>query len=95
MSIPILPHYLSGVILNQGDRIMIDKMVGKEAVAYYGLAYSIGMIAQILVTAINSAITPWMYEKFKQKKNRKYETNNNSFVFVCFVYFNFYYVNKS
>lgn len=38
MSIPILPHYLSGVILNQGDRIMIDKMVGKEAVAYYGLA---------------------------------------------------------
>ena len=86
MSIPILPHYLSGVILNQGDRIMIDKMVGKEAVAYYGLAYSIGMIAQILVTAINSAITPWMYEKFKQKKIEcMKQTITALFLFVSFI----------
>ena len=37
----IVPHYLSGIILNQGDRIMIDKMVGKTEVALYGLAYAL------------------------------------------------------
>ena len=35
IGIPIVPHYLSGIILNQGDRIMIDKMVGKTEVALY------------------------------------------------------------
>ena len=61
-------------------------MVGKEAVAYYGLAYSIGMIAQILVTAINSAITPWMYEKFKQKKIESMkQTITALFLFVSFI----------
>lgn len=69
IGVPILPHYLSGMVLNQGDRIMIDKMVGKTEVALYGLAYSIGMIAQLFVTAINSAITPWMYKKIRNHEN--------------------------
>ena len=49
IGIPIVPHYLSGIILNQGDRIMIDKMVGKTEVALYGLAYSIGMLVQLFI----------------------------------------------
>ena len=32
-----------------GDRIMIDKMVGKTEVALYGLAYSIGMLVQLFI----------------------------------------------
>ena len=64
--IPIVPHYLSGIILNQGDRIMIDKMVGKTEVALYGLAYSIGMLVQLFISGMNSALTPWMYSKIKK-----------------------------
>lgn len=67
LAIPMLGHYLSGIILNQGDRIMINQMVGKTAVALYGVAYSIGMLVQILVTGINSAITPWLYAQLKKK----------------------------
>ena len=61
-----MPHYLSGIILNQGDRIMIDKMVGKTEVALYGLAYSIGMLVQLFISGMNSALTPWMYSKIKK-----------------------------
>ena len=57
IGIPIVPHYLSGIILNQGDRIMIDKMVGKTEVALYGLAYSIGMLVQLFISGMNSALT--------------------------------------
>ena len=67
LAIPLLPHYLSGMILNQGDRIMIDKMVGKSEVALYSIAYSIGMLAQIATSSINSSFTPWMYQKLKNK----------------------------
>lgn len=67
LAIPLIPHYLSGMILNQGDRIVIDRMVGKSAVAMYGVAYSIGMLVQIFVNAINSAITPWVYGNLKER----------------------------
>ena len=49
-----------------GDRIMIDKMVGKTEVALYGLAYSIGMLVQLFISGMNSALTPWMYSKIKK-----------------------------
>ena len=69
LAIPMLPHYLSGMILNQGDRIMIEKMVNKSAVAIYSVAYSIGMLIQMFTSAINSAITPWVYSKMKSNDN--------------------------
>lgn len=68
LAVPILPHYLSGMILNQGDRILIDRLLGKTEVALYGLASNIGMIVQIFVTSVNSAITPWLYEKMKKNQ---------------------------
>jgi O-antigen/teichoic acid export membrane protein len=67
LALPLIPHYLAGMILNQGDRVMINRMVGKSEVALYGVAYSIGMLVQIFVGAINNAITPWMYECIKKK----------------------------
>lgn len=65
LAIPMLPHYLAGTILNQGDRIMINNLVGSTSVAYYSVAYSIGMLANIFTNAINSSITPWLYKKLK------------------------------
>ena len=65
IAIPLIPHYLSGMILNQGDRIMIGKMIGKSEVAFYSLSYNIGMLVQIVTSAISNSFTPWMYQKIK------------------------------
>lgn len=67
LAIPLLPHYLSGIILNQGDRVMIDRMVGKSEVAFYSVAYNIGLLVQIFTRAITNSFTPWMYQKIKKK----------------------------
>lgn len=66
LATPMLPHYLSTVILNQGDRVMIERMVGKTELALYGVAYNIGMLVKLFVSAINSAIIPWVYGKLKE-----------------------------
>lgn len=84
LAIPLIPHYLAGMILNQGDRVMIDRLVGKSAVAMYGVAYSIGMLVQIFVNAINSAITPWIYGSMKEKKISEIQNKFNPIlVFVA------------
>lgn len=67
-NVPLIPHYISGSILNQGDRVMINSMVGKSAVGIYSVAYNIGMLMQIFTNAINSSYTPWMYTSLKEKK---------------------------
>ena len=83
LSIPLIPHYLAGMILNQGDRIVIDRLVGKSAVAMYGVAYSIGMLIQIFTNAINNAITPWVYGCLKKKNMAEMQSKIN--VLLVFV----------
>lgn len=67
-NIPLIPHYLSGTILSQSDRIMISKLIGSTEVAFYSIAYNIGVVINIIITSINSSLTPWMYQKIKDGK---------------------------
>lgn len=76
-NIPLIPHYLSGTILNQGDRVMIQNMVGNSEVGIYSVAYSIGMLVQLFTNAITGSMTPWVYDKLNKKdyKNIRKYTN--------------------
>ena len=67
-NLPLLPHYLSGSILNQADRIMISKFVGPSAAGIYSVAYNIGMLMQLFTSAINSSFTPWLYKSINEEK---------------------------
>lgn len=64
LALPIVPNYIAGMILSHGDRIMISSLVGDRFVAFYSIAYSIGMIVQIGTQAIINAMSPWMYASF-------------------------------
>ncbi len=69
--IPLLPHYLSQTLLNQADRIMIRDLLGQEEAGIYGLAYSVSLVLSILVTALGQSLSPWLYERIKQKKEKE------------------------
>ena len=60
-NMPLIPHYLSSIVLAQADRIMIGVFFGNEEVAIYSIAYSIGMIMNIIVQSVNASLTPWIY----------------------------------
>ena len=81
-SLPLIPHYLAGSILNQGDRVMIDNMVGKSAVGIYSVAYNVGMLMQIFTNAINSAFTPWMYTSLRDKKYKEIKRVSNLLLLI-------------
>lgn len=65
-NIPLIPHYLSGVVLNQADRIMINNMVGTGEAAIYSVAYSLAYMVSIVTTAINNSFLPYTYQKLKK-----------------------------
>ena len=69
-NLPLLPHYLSGIILNQGDRVMIGYFENASAVAFYSVAYNIAILINIIIQAINASMTPWMYGKLEERKTK-------------------------
>lgn len=65
-NIPLLTYYLSQVIFNQSDRIMISHITGMSDAAMYGVAYSLATILIFVLNAINNSYVPWLYSKMKE-----------------------------
>ena len=83
--VPMLPHHLSGIILQSADKIMIDRYCNSGAVAIYSVAYSVGTLIMMATNAINSAFVPYQFQKIK---NKEYVTlrksTNYIIIFVAF-----------
>lgn len=62
-NLPIIPHYLSGYVLNSADRIMIANMAGNAAAARYSVAYTAALAVTIVWNAVNGSLIPYTYEK--------------------------------
>lgn len=68
-NLPLIPHYLSQIILNSADRIMIKSMVGLSEAGIYSLAYSISLVMTLFNTALMQTLSPWIYQKIKNNNN--------------------------
>lgn len=66
-NLPLIPHYLSMYMLASSDKIMISKIINPKATAYYSVAYSVASVASIILTAVNSVLIPFTYEKCKSE----------------------------
>lgn len=67
-NLPLVPHYLSQTVLSSADRIMIKDMIGESESGIYSLAYSVSLIMTLFNTALMQTISPWLYQKIKDKK---------------------------
>jgi O-antigen/teichoic acid export membrane protein len=81
-NIPLIPYYLSLKILDQSDRIMIDKYVGSDAAGIYSLAYSAASMLVILNSAINAGYIPWQFKAMTAKRNKDVVKTTNAILIV-------------
>lgn len=81
-NIPLLPHYLSMVVLAQADRVMIQNYAGMSKVGIYSLAYSIGMLVQLFTNAVNNSLTPWTYDKLNKKDFKSVRKTTNTLLLL-------------
>jgi len=70
-NLPLLPHYLSNLILHQSDRVMINWFSGTSDVAFYSVAYSVSSIVRVFTDAVNQTMMPWRYQNMKKKNYKK------------------------
>lgn len=73
-SLPLMPYALSGVILDQFDRIMINKYSGFSDAGLYSFAYNIGMLLTLVLSALHQA---WAPDYFKHMDDKNYDQLNS------------------
>lgn len=62
-NIPLIVYYLSQVVFNQSDIIMINYYAGADKAGIYSVAYSVSMVLTFVINAIQGSYTPWFYGK--------------------------------
>ena len=82
LAAPLVPHYLSQILLNQMDRIMISNICGTDKAGIYSVAYSAAMILQIVGKAIQSSFTPWIYKKIDSGDVSSIKPTVNSLILI-------------
>lgn len=89
-NLPLIPHYLSLMLLNQSDKIMIGRICGNEFSAIYTVAYQVAIVMHIITVAINASYSPWIYQKIKIQDIKPIGTSTlliiSAFSGVCFLF---------
>ena len=67
LSLPLLVHELSGVLLNSAGKIIINQICGEEDGALFSIAYTIAMLITMLMSSVNQAWVPWFFDKLASK----------------------------
>lgn len=70
-NLPLIPYYVSQVIFNQSDRIMISHMCGTDKAGMYSVAYTLATILTFVLNSINNSYVPWFYGKLRDNKGKE------------------------
>ncbi len=70
-NIPLITYYLSQVVFDTSDRIMVSHYLGKDKAALYGVAHSLATMLTFVLSAINNSYLPWFYGKLKAGREKE------------------------
>ncbi len=60
-NLPLIPYFLSTLVLDKADRIIIGKFCGQSDVAFYNVSYNLGRLMVLLTSALDATFTPVSY----------------------------------
>ena len=85
-SLPMIPHGLSMIILEQMDRLMIVKYVGMEEAGLYSYAYTFATILGLFVNSLMNGWQPWFFENFDKGNKDKINNSVDMLLFLLLVF---------
>ncbi|WP_340642254.1 oligosaccharide flippase family protein [Photobacterium damselae] len=82
--IPLIPHVISNLLLNNLDRIVVNDFLGVDAVGVYMLAVQFGLLINTVSNSLNKAIAPPLFKYLTDSVNL-YKINFfiYSLMFIC------------
>ncbi|MEN0057467.1 MAG: oligosaccharide flippase family protein [Bdellovibrio sp.] len=69
---PLIPHSLSGWIINSSDRFFLSKYAGLDVTGKYDVAYTLGMMISLLSQSFNMAWSPYLFRILSENSNNSF-----------------------
>lgn len=82
-NIPLIPHYLSSILLASSDKIMIQHLSDETSLGLYSLAYTFSGLALIVFNAVNNAYTPTAYELIREENYKELSKKTKPIIFIA------------
>lgn len=74
VSLPTIPHYYSGYLLNSSDRAVMDMLkVSTDRIGLYSFAYNFGNYFEAAATAMTNASSPMYMDAYRYKSHKEAE----------------------
>lgn len=64
-SLSLLPHSISSAVSSQADKLIFTAILGTAALAKYSVAHSLGVGLLFVVSALGSALNPWIMRRLR------------------------------
>lgn len=71
LAMPLLPYYLSIMVISQADKLFVSSIFGKSELAKYSVAYSAGVALTAITGGIMGALSPWLMRKARANEYKK------------------------
>jgi len=84
-SLPLVPHAISGWILNMSDRVFLERFCSLKELGVYTIGYQLGQSLDFLVSGINRAFLPYFYEIANKVKYAKKVFKESFLIYIYFV----------
>lgn len=64
--LPLVFYLLLTLAFNSIDKVMLERYLSLEALGIYGFSYLVATVIEILINAVNSAVTPQVFRMLKE-----------------------------
>lgn len=80
IAVPTIFHLLAYIILNQSDRVMLQKMLSSSEAGIYSLAYTFSAVLSAIYQALNNSWVPFYYEYTRQNEIEKMKKHAKNYL---------------
>lgn len=84
-SSPLIFHNLGGFFLNIIDRVIINRIIGLDGAGIYAIAFQIGSIFNVFLSACNTAYTPWLFSTLNSSNDINLKRKIVGLTYVSFI----------
>lgn len=80
LAVPIVFHQISNLLLNQSDKIMLQRMCDNSVVGIYGLAGGFSIVMSYIWSALNNSWVPFYYEYTRNNQIEEIRQHSNNYL---------------
>lgn len=82
-SIPLIPYMLSLTLISQFDRVMIDRMFGKESTGVYSIGYNLGILVVMVAGGLLNALNPRFFAAMNERRYNDVRRDTSAVFSLC------------